>query len=370
MFYFLHEILKGVEWLKAINVFQYVTFRAIAAAATALLLSLVLGPLVIRWIRRLRLHQPQRDASDMRGLEKEEDYKRRVPTMGGVMIVGSVLLSALLWMKWGADLVWLALFCMAGLCGVGLADDYLKVSRGNTKGLPWWGKIIGQCLVGLVVGVALYLDSERRGVLTALYVPFLKNPLVPAMGIAAILFIELVIVASSNAVNLTDGLDGLAIGCVIMVAGVYALFTYISGTKEFAEHFLVPYVNGSGELTIVCAALVGAGLGYLWFNTAPAEVFMGDSGSLAVGGALGVIAVMCKQEIALVLVGGVFVIEALSVILQVGSFKLRGGKRIFLMTPLHHHFEKLGWARTKITVRFWILSVVFALLGVGTLKLR
>jgi phospho-N-acetylmuramoyl-pentapeptide-transferase len=363
-------MLKGVAWLKAVNVFQYVTFRAIAAATTALVLSLLLGPLVIGRLRKLRLHQPHRDAGDLHGLEQEPDYKRSVPTMGGILIVGAVLCSTVLWMRWSAELVWLALFCMTALGAVGLADDYLKVSRGNPKGLPWWGKIFAQCLIGLIVGALLYLDEERRSVISALYVPFLKVPLIPTMGVLAIVFIELVIVASSNAVNLTDGLDGLAIGCVVMVAGVYALFTYISGTREFAEHFLVPYVNGSGELTVVCAALVGAGLGYLWFNSAPAEVFMGDSGSLALGGALGVIAVMCRQEIALLLVGGMFVIEALSVILQVGSFKLRGGKRIFLMTPLHHHFEKLGWARTKITVRFWILSIVFALIGVGTLKLR
>jgi phospho-N-acetylmuramoyl-pentapeptide-transferase len=268
------------------------------------------------------------------------------------------------------DLVWLTLFCLLGLCALGFADDYLKVARRNSKGLPWWGKILGQVTVGLVVGTFLFLDVERRETMQALYVPFLKWPLIPAMGILAIVFVETIIIASSNAVNLTDGLDGLAIGCTIMVAAVYALFTYIGGTREFAQHFLVPYINGAGELTVICAALIGAGLGYLWFNAAPAEVFMGDSGSLALGGILGIVAILCKQEVTLILVGGIFVLEAVSVILQVGSYKLRGGKRIFLMTPLHHHFEKLGWARTKITVRFWILSIVFALLGVGTLKLR
>jgi phospho-N-acetylmuramoyl-pentapeptide-transferase len=366
MMYFLHRL---SEHIGGFNVFFYVTFRAVAAAITAFVLSLLFGNWVIRVLTALKLGQPIRQASEVHRLAELHGVKQGTPTMGGVLIIGTVFISSALWARPDNRFVWLALFAMIYLGGLGFADDYLKVTKKNTSGVNGRIKLLFQfILAGIITAVFLtspLLEVQAR----ELFVPFVKAPVVANMSWFTFFFFALVIVGSSNAVNLTDGLDGLAIGCTVTVAFDYALLSYVAGNFRLAEYLQVPFYPFAAELTVVCAAMVGAGLGFLWFNCHPAKVFMGDTGSLAIGGMLGVVAICCKQELLLVVVGGVFVIEAVSVILQVLSFKLTG-KRIFAMSPIHHHFELAGWKENTVIVRFWILSGIFALLGLATLKLR
>ncbi|HUE40455.1 MAG TPA: phospho-N-acetylmuramoyl-pentapeptide-transferase [Chthoniobacterales bacterium] len=366
MMYFLHRLSEHVG---GFNVFFYVTFRAVAAAITAFGLSLLFGNWVIRVLTALKLGQPIRQASEVHRLAELHGVKAGTPTMGGVLIIGTVFISSALWARPDNRFVWLALFAMLYLGALGFADDYLKVTKKNTSGVHGRIKLLFQfALAGIITAVFLtspLLEVQAR----ELFVPFVKAPVVANMSWFTFFFFALVIVGCSNAVNLTDGLDGLAIGCTVTVAFDYALLSYVAGNFRLAEYLQVPFYPFTAELTVVCAALVGAGLGFLWFNCHPAKVFMGDTGSLAIGGMLGVVAICCKQELLLVVVGGVFVIEAVSVILQVLSFKLTG-KRIFAMSPIHHHFELAGWKENTVIVRFWILSGIFALLGLATLKLR
>ncbi len=366
MMYYLHRLSEHVS---GFNVFFYVTFRAVAGAITAFVLSLLFGNFVIRVLTALKLGQPIRQASEVHRLADLHGVKQGTPTMGGVLIIGAVFISSFLWARPDNRFVWLALFSMLYLGALGFADDYLKVTKKNTSGVNGRIKLVFQLILAGIV-TAVFLTSPLLEVQAReLYVPFVKAPVIANMSWFTFFFFALVIVGSSNAVNLTDGLDGLAIGCTITVAFDYALLSYVAGNFRIAEYLQVPFYPFTAELTVVCAALVGAGLGFLWFNCHPAKVFMGDTGSLAIGGMLGVVAICCKQELLLVVVGGVFVIEVISVILQVMSFKLTG-KRIFAMSPLHHHFELAGWKENTVIVRFWILSGIFALLGLATLKLR
>jgi phospho-N-acetylmuramoyl-pentapeptide-transferase len=366
MMYYLHRL---SDQFIGFNVFYYVTFRAVAAAVTAFVLALIFGNFVIRRLTRLKLGQPIRAAEEVHRLAELHGGKQGTPTMGGVLVIGAVLVSGFLWARPDNRFVWLVLFSMLYLGALGFADDYLKVAKKKSAGVSGRVKLLFQIALAAVV-TAVFLTSPLLEVQArSLYLPFFKAPVITNMGWFTLLFFALVIVGSSNAVNLTDGLDGLAIGCTITVAFAYALLSYAAGNFRIAEYLQVPFYPFTGELTVVCAALVGAGLGFLWFNCHPAKVFMGDTGSLALGGMIGVVAICCKQELLLVVVGGVFVIEAVSVILQVISFQLTG-RRIFAMSPLHHHFELAGWKENTVIVRFWILSGIFALLGLATLKLR
>ncbi|HAF04388.1 MAG TPA: phospho-N-acetylmuramoyl-pentapeptide-transferase [Spartobacteria bacterium] len=366
MMYYLHRF---SDQFIGFNVFSYVTFRAVAAAVTAFIISLIFGSFVIRKLTALKLGQPIRLAAEVHRLAELHGGKQGTPTMGGVLIIGAVFLSSILWARPDNRFVWLALFSMVYLGALGFADDYLKVAKKKSAGINGRYKLFFQIILALIV-TAVFLTSPLLEVQArSLYLPFLKAPVIANMSWFTFLFFALVIVGSSNAVNLTDGLDGLAIGCTVTVAFAYALLSYAAGNFRIAEYLQVPFYPFTGELTVVCAALVGAGFGFLWFNCHPAKVFMGDTGSLAIGGMIGVVAICCKQELLLTLVGGVFVIEAVSVILQVLSFKLTG-RRIFAMSPIHHHFELVGWKENTVIVRFWILSAIFALLGLATLKLR
>jgi phospho-N-acetylmuramoyl-pentapeptide-transferase len=366
MLFYLHQFGEDVAGL---NVFTYVTFRAVAAAVTAFTISLLCGNFVIRKLISLKVGQPIRTAEEVHRLAELHGSKKGVPTMGGVLIIGAVVISSLLWARIDNRFIWLALFSMTVLGGLGFADDYLKVTKKKSAGINGRVKLAVQLVVAACI-TAVFLTSPLLEVQArSLYVPFFKSPVITNMGLFTFIFFAIVIAGASNAVNLTDGLDGLAIGCTITVAFAYALLTYAGGNFKIAEYLQVPFYPFTGELTVVCSALVGAGLGFLWFNCHPAKVFMGDTGSLAIGGLIGAVAICCKQELLLTVVGGMFVIEATSVIVQVLSFKLTG-KRIFLMSPIHHHFELSGWKENTVIVRFWILSAIFALLGLATLKLR
>ncbi len=366
MIFYLHHL---SEQFKGFNVFYYVTFRAVAAAITGFLLCLVFGNFIIRRLISLKIGQPIRTAEEVRHLAELHGGKQGTPTMGGVLVIGSVFISSVLWARSNNRFVWLTLFSMLYLGALGFVDDYLKVTKKKSDGIPGRLKLFFQVvLAGIVTAVFLtspLIEVQAR----SLYLPFFKAPVITNMSWFTFLFFALVVVGSSNAVSLTDGLDGLAIGCTVTVAFAYALLSYAAGNFRIAEYLQVPFYPFTGELTVVCGALVGAGLGFLWFNCHPARVFMGDTGSLAIGGMIGVVAICCKQELLLAVVGGVFVIEAVSVILQVLSFKLTG-RRIFAMSPIHHHFELSGWKENTVIVRFWILSGIFALLGLATLKLR
>ena len=366
MMYYLHLLSDEVPGL---NVFTYVTFRGVAAAITAFMISLIFGNFVIRKLISLKIGQPIRTAAEVHRLAELHGGKAGVPTMGGVLIIGAVVISSVLWARPDNRFVWLALFAMAVLGGLGFADDYLKVTKKQSEGISGRLKLLVQLLVAAVVTLVFLTSPLLEVQARSLYLPFFKAPVIANMGIFTFVFFAVVIAGASNAVNLTDGLDGLATGCTITVAFAYALLTYAGGNFKIADYLQVPFYPFTGELTVICAALVGAGLGFLWFNCHPARVFMGDTGSLAIGGLIGVIAICCKQELLLMVVGGVFVLEAASVILQVLSFKTTG-KRIFLMSPIHHHFELSGWKENTVIVRFWILSGIFALLGLATLKLR
>lgn len=347
--------------LSALNVFRYITFRSIGGAVTAFLIVLVLGPLFIRTMRRFQIGQVVRDDGPETHLAKQG-----VPTMGGLLILTAITLGTLLWARLDNSLVWLGLFITLFYGCVGSVDDIQKIKKKNSKGLSARGKLILQIIGATVVGLYIYLHPGFDGHLA---LPFLKN-IQPDLGWFYIVFAILVIVGSSNAVNLTDGLDGLAAGPTVVTAAVYLVFSYLAGHVVLAEYLQLPYVAGSGELSIFCGTIFGACLGFLWFNAYPAQMFMGDVGSLALGGALGAIAIIIKQEFLLAIVGGVFVMEALSVIIQVGYFKLTHGKRIFLMAPFHHHFEKKGWHEPKVVIRFWIVSIILGLVALATLKLR
>ena len=343
-----------------LNVFKYITFRTIYATLTALIISFFLGPWFIRKVSSLDIGQQIREDGP-----SSHFTKHGTPTMGGALILFAMLLSTLLWGNLTNPYVWMALLSTIGFGIIGLIDDYEKLTKGNSIGLKAKYKIGGQVLIGSLIGFFLYYYPYFD---TYLSVPFFKG-INPDLGIFFIPFVIIVIVGTSNAVNLTDGLDGLAIGPVTIAGAAYLLFSYFAGHVKIADYLQISYVVDSGELSVFCGAMVGASIGFLWYNAYPAQIFMGDVGSLALGGALGTVAVVTKQEILLAIVGGIFVIETLSVIFQVGSYKLRR-KRIFRMAPIHHHFELKGWAEPKIIVRFWIIAVILALFAISTLKLR
>ena len=344
----------------AFNVFRYITFRAALAALMALLLSFLLGPRLIRSLAAMQMSQPIRKDGPA-----SHSAKAGTPTMGGTLIILSLALSTVFLADITSRYITLALFVIVGFAVIGFIDDSLKLKRKSSSGLTARTKFLSQLAVSLVAVLILYRQPNFTSVLG---VPFFKN-IHPDLGLWYIPFAMLVIVGASNAVNLTDGLDGLAIGPVMTAAGTYAFIAYVTGHLKFADYLQIPYVAGVGELTVLCAAIVASGLGFLWFNAYPAQMFMGDVGSLALGAALGIVAVMTKNEILLVIVGGVFVLEALSVIFQVASYKLRR-KRVFLMAPIHHHYELKGWPEPQIIVRFWILSIICSLVALSTLKLR
>jgi phospho-N-acetylmuramoyl-pentapeptide-transferase len=361
MLYWLLYPLRDV--IPAFNVFRYITFRVVVAMVAALILSWILGPWFIRQLRRLSVGQNIRDVGP-----QAHQVKAGTPTMGGLLILFATLVPTLLFGDLRNVYVWLVVTVTTAFGAIGFADDYLKVRNRQNLGLTARAKFLLQVLVGLAFGIALLVLPAESGFNPAVTFPFIKR-LVLHLGYFYIPFVAFVLVGASNAVNLTDGLDGLAIGATSVAAATYAIFTYIAGNRVIATYLQLSYVPGVGEVAVFCGAMVGAGIGFLWFNSHPAEVFMGDVGSLSLGAAIGSVAVIAKQEILLVLVGGLFVMEALSVIIQVASFKLRG-KRVFRMSPLHHHFELSGWAEPKVIVRFWILSILFALLSLSTLKLR
>ena len=352
------------EYFFGFNVFRYITFRAAMAGITAFIVCLWIGPGLIRFLSKLDLKQTI-EREGFAALYGEHAGKEKVPTMGGVIILGAILLSTLLWADLHNRYVWLCLLIVLWLGGVGFVDDYLKLAKKNSKGLAAANKFIGQAVIGLGIGVFLYFDSP---VWRDVALPFCKNWFL-VLGPFYVLFVALIITGTSNAVNLTDGLDGLAIGCTLMIALTYAVFSYVTGNAQFSHYLQIPFIAGAGELAVFCAVLFGAGMGFLWFNAHPATVFMGDVGSLGLGGALGAVAIFTKKELLLVIVGGIFVMEALSVMLQVGSYKLRH-KRIFRMAPIHHHFQLGGLKETKVVIRFWIVSILLSLLGLATLKLQ
>ena len=360
MLLWLAELLR--DFYSAFNVFNYITLRAILSALTALALSLWLGPRLIRSLTEKQIGQTIRKDGPQSHLSKAG-----TPTMGGLLILMAVAAATLLWADWHNRYVWIVLGVLVAYGFIGWIDDYRKLVLKDSRGLPARWKYLLQSLFGAVAAVLLYTTADTPAA-TALYVPFFKTVAIP-LGAAFIVVAYFWIVGFSNAVNLTDGLDGLAIMPTVLVAGALDIFAYASGHAEFAKYLGIQRIRGAGELTIVCAALAGAGLGFLWFNTYPAQVFMGDIGALAVGAVLGTIAVIVRQELVLVIMGGIFVLETLSVILQVASFKLTG-KRIFRMAPLHHHFELKGWPEPRVIVRFWIISVVLVLIGLATLKVR
>jgi phospho-N-acetylmuramoyl-pentapeptide-transferase len=344
------------------NVFSYLTFRAILSVLTAMGLSLYFGPKLIRRLQKMQIGQTVRDDGP-----ESHFSKSGTPTMGGILILASIVFSTLMWADLSNKYVWVVLSVVIGYGIVGFVDDYRKVIRKDSNGLIARWKYFWQSVIALGVAFFLYTTSQDPAE-TALLVPFFKD-VMPQLGMLYILVVYFTLVGTSNAVNLTDGLDGLAIVPTVMVAGALALFAYVTSNVVFSEYLHIPYLPLADELTVVCTAIVGAGLGFLWFNTYPAQVFMGDVGSLALGGALGIIAILVRQELVLIIMGGVFVMETLSVILQVGSYKLRG-ERVFKMAPIHHHYELSGWPEPRVIVRFWIISLVLVLIGIATLKLR
>ncbi len=362
MLYYLLYPLRNV--ISGFNVFRYITFRTAWAALTALVISFILGPWLIERMRRIKLGQYIREEGP-----KSHQQKAGTPTMGGILINVAILIPTVLWADILNPYIWIALFVTFAYGGIGFIDDYRKLVKKQNLGLTAKEKFSMQIAVALAAGLAIaYLPAIHNNYSTVLTFPFFKT-LHLDLGWAYIAFIIVVIVGASNAVNLTDGLDGLAIGSTLIAAVTYTILTYAAGNYRIADYLRIAWVPQAGELAVFCGAMVGASLGFLWFNAHPAEIFMGDVGSLALGGAIGCLAVMIKQEILLVFVGGLFVVEAASVILQVASFKLTG-RRIFKMSPLHHHFELAGWRETKVVVRFWIIAIIFALLSLSTLKLR
>ncbi|MFH1258717.1 MAG: phospho-N-acetylmuramoyl-pentapeptide-transferase [Elusimicrobiota bacterium] len=351
------------NFFSPLNVFQYISFRAGGALLTALALSFVFAPLVIRWLKGKKVAQEIRSDGPATHLAK-----KGTPTMGGLIILLSLVSSTLLWGRWDNRFLWIILFSTLYLGLLGFVDDYRKWIKKNPRGLSSTEKMFGQFGLALLLSIYIYFFPSNAGYLTKVGVPYFKYLFID-LGSFYIFFTILVIIGTSNAVNLTDGLDGLAIGAIIFTALTYAIFAYLAGHAQFSSYLRIVPVPGAGELTIYLAAIVGSGLGFLWFNSYPAEIFMGDTGSLFLGGVIGIIAILIKQELILLVVGGVFVLEVVSVILQVASFRIRG-KRIFRMAPLHHHFELLGWAEPKVTIRFWIIAIILAILGLSSLKLR
>ena len=354
------------DWLTqfdaGFNVFSYLTLRAILSTLTALLIAILIGPKMIRYLQRMQIGQTIRDDGPQSHLSKSG-----TPTMGGLLILAAIVISVLMWADLSNRYVLVTLTVVVSYGIIGFVDDYRKVIRKDSKGLIARWKYFWQSVVA--IGVAFYLySSASLSAETSLLVPFFKE-VFPQLGAFFIIITYFAIVGTSNAVNLTDGLDGLAIVPTILVAGAFAIFAYVTGNANFADYLNIPHIPLTSELVIVCTAIVGAGLGFLWFNTYPAQVFMGDVGSLALGGTLGVLAVLVRQEIVLIIMGGVFVMETVSVILQVGSYKLRG-QRIFRMAPIHHHYELKGWPEPRVIVRFWIISIILVLVGLATLKLR
>ncbi len=354
------------DWLTqfdaGVNVFSYLTLRAILSTLTALLIAILIGPKMIRYLQRMQIGQTIRDDGPQSHLSKSG-----TPTMGGLLILAAIVISVLMWADLSNRYVLVTLTVVVSYGIIGFVDDYRKVIRKDSKGLIARWKYFWQSVVA--IGVAFYLySSASLSAETSLLVPFFKE-VFPQLGAFFIIITYFAIVGTSNAVNLTDGLDGLAIVPTILVAGAFAIFSYVTGNANFADYLNIPHIPLTSELVIVCTAIVGAGLGFLWFNTYPAQVFMGDVGSLALGGTLGVLAVLVRQEIVLIIMGGVFVMETVSVILQVGSYKLRG-QRIFRMAPIHHHYELKGWPEPRVIVRFWIISIILVLVGLATLKLR
>jgi len=360
MLYYLAQFLESIY--HGFHVFHYITLRCILGALTSLLVALFLGPVVIRKLIRCQIGQTIRLEGPKSHLQKSG-----TPTMGGVLILIAVIFSVFLWADLNSRYIWVLLFVLTGFGIIGFIDDYRKLILKNSRGLLPRQKFLWQSLIGFGVAVFLFWTAEFS-VETRLIIPFFKS-LSFELGVVYIFFVYVVIVGTSNAVNLTDGLDGLAILPIVMIAGALGIFAYVGGNVNFAKYLLIPYVPGIGDVAIFCSAIVGAGLGFLWFNTYPALIFMGDVGALGLGAALGTIAVIVRQELVLMIMGGVFVLETMSVILQVGSFKLRG-KRIFKMAPIHHHFELKGWPEPRIIVRFWIITCILVLLGLATLKLR
>jgi len=370
---------KLFPYFRIFRIFRYVTFRCVFASLTALLIGLLIGPFVIDRLRRFQIGQYIREEGP-----KSHQKKGGTPTMGGVLICISIVVPTLLWSDLANPLVWLVLFATVAFAAIGFADDYIKVVHKRNLGLTSRQKLLLQFVASAVIAVALLHLRGEGEYSTRLMVPFIKGfrpnliidsiSAVPHLGWLAfvpfVVFVVLVISFSSNAVNLTDGLDGLAIGCTIVAAGALTVLTYVSGHVVFADYLELQRMPMVSELTIFCGAMVGASIGFLWYNAHPAEIFMGDVGSLMLGGAIATVAVIIKQELLLPFIGGVFIMEAVSVMLQVGSYKLRGGKRIFKMAPIHHHFELMGWSESKVIARFWILALVFALFALTTLKLR
>lgn len=384
MLYYLSKWLMneatGTDWasrLTSLRLFGYITFRCAGAAVTALLLSLWAGPKVIAWLKELSFGQNYQDRAEVAGkLAREPGKKFGVPTMGGLLIVLTLNLTTLLWAQWNS-LVQLTMVSTAVLAGLGFYDDYQKITKASSGGAKSYVKLAIQFLLALFIGIYLWQAPATRklNLITDIMVPFWKHPVMTGAGMAGLVLTILTIVGSSNAVNLTDGLDGLAIGCTIIVSFVFLIMTYVAGNIKTAGYLQIPYVAGSGELTVFCSALLGAGMGFLWFNCHPAQVFMGDTGSLALGGALGIIAVLIHQPLVLVIAGGVFVMEAGSVILQTSYFKYTRrrygtGRRIFLMSPIHHHFEKKNWHENQVVIRFYILCALFAVVALSSLKIR
>ncbi|MFZ5842641.1 MAG: phospho-N-acetylmuramoyl-pentapeptide-transferase [Pseudomonadota bacterium] len=350
------------QYYHGFNVFGYLTLRTILGVLTSLAISLIVGPKMIDWLRHYQVGQTVRKDGPQTHLSKSG-----TPTMGGTLILVSIALSTLLWANLDNRFVWVVLLVTLGFGAIGFADDYIKLVRKDPKGLIARWKYFWQSVFGLAAALYLYLNAASPAE-TTLIIPFFKNVLIP-LGAFYVLLTYFVIVGTSNAVNLTDGLDGLAIVPTVMVAGALAIFAYVTGNTVFAEYLQIPYVKGVGEVAVFCGAIVGAGLGFLWFNTYPAMVFMGDVGALALGAALGIVAVLVRQELVLFVMGGVFVMETVSVMVQVASFKLTG-RRVFRMAPIHHHFELKGWPEPRVIVRFWIITVILVLAGLATLKLR
>ncbi|MCG8431996.1 MAG: phospho-N-acetylmuramoyl-pentapeptide-transferase [Candidatus Omnitrophica bacterium] len=361
LYQFLYSL---TEIFSPFNIFRYITFRCVLALLTSFLISLIFGPFLIRKLTRHKIgeHIRREDSARLHELHRG---KQDTPTMGGLLILASVIISTCLWADTANRYVMVALFSLIWLGATGFCDDYLKQIKRNPKGLPPRAKLASQVVLGLLLGAFLVMDSPDN---IRLSVPFFKDVSLNLDGLY-ILFVILVIAGSSNAVNLTDGLDGLAVGIVVMVGVAFAALSYITGNVKFSGYLLVPYIRGTGELAVFCSSLIGAGLGFLWFNCYPASIFMGDVGSLALGGALGTVALLIKKEMLLIIVGGIFVLEALSVILQVGSYKLTG-RRLFKIAPLHHHFQFLNWSENKVIVRFWIIAALLALFTLATLKIR
>jgi phospho-N-acetylmuramoyl-pentapeptide-transferase len=356
-----HLLYPLSDTISYFNVFRYITFRTIYATITALVICFFLGPWLIRKLQALQIGQPIREDGPDSHLSKEG-----TPTMGGVLIIFAVVLSTLLWAKLSVDYVWMVLLITVGYGLIGFVDDYRKLTNRSSKGVPGKVRFTGEVILALIVGIMLYL---KPGFSSAVTIPFFKT-ILPDLGWGYVVFSVFIIVGAANAVNLTDGLDGLAIGPATICFATYLLFAYFAGNIKISGYLQIPYVPGTGELVVFCGAMVGAGIGFLWYNAYPAQIFMGDVGSLSLGGALGTLAVLTKQEILLAIVGGIFVVETISVIFQVGWFKVSNGKRIFRMAPIHHHFELKGWAEPKVIVRFWIITIILALVAVSTLKLR